>query len=343
MRTDLLAACATLGLQGCAGQVPLSEVPIHGGDPPQQQTVRDALVAFDRAVGEGRLRLPSVRIREWSRVGSVNQRSLRITLDASLFGDDLAFVARHELGHALDFAEALLERPDPLFDDLADELVEADLIESVDDYPTARLRRSEMFAVAVALGPLPTQLAATACPGDDPRGTELGEWMAQRVWGGERVGEAQLGDEARWNGLHYLPDRLAVEPTIDPEVIDVWPIDELPGDGLSDQRAAVSWRTGVPVDPAPEGDTEPRGGPAVTDLWVRTRAGWDGGPAGLTVELPTVPMVERPALRWLHSDGTTWATVEGGCPEGPADWFTADGAVWLAVAGADHVRWARVE
>lgn len=120
-------ALSMVGALGCHERFSLDDVPIVGGTDDQRALVRERLAEFEADAGVGRLTLQAVVFDSLDDpIGSFNRRTDRIELSDQLDPSVLALVLRHELCHALDFTEQLVDRPSPLFDGLADGLFDPD-------------------------------------------------------------------------------------------------------------------------------------------------------------------------------------------------------------------------
>lgn len=327
----------------CAEQVPLPEVPIEGGTPQQRAEARQILDAFEADVGEGRVVLSEVRFGSiYGAAGRFFRGSGRIRLDPELRGGALQRALRHELCHALDFGEGLMERPDRTFDALVRELFVDDVIDT-DGLGGPRYRRSEAFARYCDVGPLAARALSVGCPGDPPEITAAAGYLARRVWGfPEPPGPGLREPHASWTAPAPDPEVFDALGTTDPsrirvlygtpEGLAVHTLDIDGGQRLDGGGAALF----APDEPLPEGlaDLCPLSGDPPSG------AGWSGGPAAARVRLGLYGVGTAPRI--LATDGEGWAPIADGCvPYGPAALFaTPDRELWLAWVDERTVSWA---
>lgn len=173
-------------LGGCVSH-PLDEVPIHGGTPEQQRVVRDAIAEFEGWIGPGRVELGRVTFGGIDRgAGRYWPDARRIRLVEELQGPALRRVVRHELCHAVDHQDDLLNAADPVFDRLVEQ------VRNDDGHPlhdvvgrSRRVDRSELFAQLCENGPAWTHVVANPCPGDPAELAPAAQFIEDEVWAGE--------------------------------------------------------------------------------------------------------------------------------------------------------------
>jgi hypothetical protein len=308
---------ALLLVGACEARVPLSDVPIVGGTAEQREAVRDELAAFDGWVGPDRLQIVEVRFADLDPVvlGQFRPSQDDVKLNRDLAIGEVRWVVRHELCHALDYAEGLVEQPSPLFDHLVTQL-------KGQAGPTDRARRSEVLAEACNVGPFGAEALATQpCPADPPEAEELFGWIARHVWSEYDPADpaAPLGP-ALASGPAPEAGPLSVSPSVEPGLVDVV--------GLP---FAVDLHTGEPSGQVPAAGDAANPPPTTTPLGgvVRLGVGWPSGPGAAVVDY-TLKSQGPAGSRLVWSDGLDWSPV--GCVDASDDWdlFTAEDQVWYA-------------
>ncbi|MEZ4235454.1 MAG: hypothetical protein R3F59_04690 [Myxococcota bacterium] len=218
-----LALCAVVA---CT-RVPLAAVPVEGGTRATRAAAREELAAFDGWAGPGRVALSSVTFRALGDDhvdGMYRRTTAQVVLDEALSADVVRIALRHELCHALDWQEGLLDAPDAAFDAAGDLLFSpfgADLPYDED----RRGRRSEALAQVCEVGPFGAVARATRCDGEPEVGAALAAFAWERVWRGApavpvrppaplEATAACCAVDARWDGFGIWPTaeagRLAV-------------------------------------------------------------------------------------------------------------------------------------
>jgi hypothetical protein len=120
-------------LGGCASR-PLDEVPIHGGTPAQERVIREAIAEFEAWIGPGRIELGRITVGGMSRGdGRYWPDARRIRLAEELEDARLREVTHHELCHAVDHQENLLNDDVPTFDEVLAR-VRRDPVHPLNDY-----------------------------------------------------------------------------------------------------------------------------------------------------------------------------------------------------------------
>lgn len=342
--TWILSAAAL----ACREDGPLPDTPITGGTREQVALAREELRAFDQNVGEGRVRVPVVRFEESVDRGRIRVHSHLVTLDDDLPPEDVRWILRHELCHALDDAEDLVGES-ALFDDLAEGFFADDDPDAVDDaYPTDRRKRGEALATFCSLGALPTHALRTGCRTEPDVLPELADWLMDEVWRAfpERDVAWDRDGAQGWQSTQF-PNSLSVRATGSPEGgirIRVWRLEEsdTPYEtvvvGLHDGKPVDLFGMDVWVEPlAPEA---PAG--LADDLSSESLLGWpDGAGAALgRVDLWHLGP-SQPRLFATDASGE-WASADPGCPLAHQQLFTAEGAVWTAWVDGTTVRWAKL-
>jgi hypothetical protein len=322
----------------CAPLVDLPDVPIVGGTEEMRTAARSELEAFDAWVGEDRLQISEVEFKALNRVAGLFRRGpARVLLDDSLSPMDVHVMLRHELCHALDHAEGLLDDKTPSFDEYGDILAEKNVLYAGDG---ARDRRSEALAHVCETGPLGTVAFATPCTGEPRIGSDLGSWTRSEVWKGfEPPPEGpKLGQPAA--GTSYAPSgewqTFDITSTLEPDRVTLHV-------GYLDSSAAIEVDVNTGefasyADSAASSDDPPDGLPPAS---YELAFGWPDGPGGAVAEFK-LPYLLPKALRLLASDGDGWFFVGDGCiaeDEGRWDVFTADGRVWFATGDGTSVEW----
>lgn len=327
-------------LLACGGPVALTEVEIVGGTPAQRAAAADELAALDAAMGPGRLRIRTITFDDVSGAyAKYVPLSHKIVVDDVLDPDGVRRNLRHELCHALDLGEGLLDDPTVPFDAFGEELYDRVL----DHGTSARRRRSEAMAQVCELGPFGAAALAQACPGDDATGTALAAWVLANAWAEHVPDEpwplaerASASPEIAW-------DELWMEATVEPSRARL-----TVGSPEASWSADVDLATGEVLDGV--ADLAPGLPPPPTsDLPVGAHLGvaqgWDLRLRAAAVELPVTGLATG-APRLLGASVEGWTLVGDGCLDADRGrWalFTADEAVWLAWGDGPAVTWAPLD
>jgi hypothetical protein len=304
---------------------PLRAVPLLGGDPSQREAARDALLAFDEAIGPDRLELYSVR---FERIEGHKARgsytASQIYLQPSLPASSVGYVLRHELCHALDDAESL---------SVGYERELESFMASVEEPDPVR-RRREAFAQICAEGPLLPELLSARCEGLDHGG--LARWLAEEVWH-ERVelplmqgaGEV-MSVEA---GFPVVPLELSAGWSDAGARLKVWgergrsSLTLDPYTGAADADASL-FRYNPAPPASPEADLP------MPDLQIRDVTGSTDTAAA---------MAGRDGIwRLVVWDGTQWALVEDTClpdDRARANLLPMDGRLWAVWGEGETLSW----
>ncbi len=265
---------ATSFAAACAPVRPLGEVPIVGGTDAQQETVREALDEFDRATGPGRVELREVRIRDLDDIGGrYLGGSRRVELNEDVEGWILAMIVRHEVCHALDFTEDLVEHDPELYDALAEGRF--DDPESAELYPTNDDRRGEMFAKLCALGSVGLRTLTTTCRIEDPFVAEAAAVVLDAAYTEPRPDPIPVlgGIQASW-AMKYVIQEPVYSGAAVPGALNVRAFD--PDDDV-EVSLTLDLLTGAEL-PGAE-DVAPPEGPPPPPGFYGTVAGWPDGPA----------------------------------------------------------------
>lgn len=337
---------ALLVTAACRGTGPLPDTPVVGGSERQRELARLELADFDRAVGAGRLEIPEVRFEPRDAAGSTRLHTHAVRLDVDLDDDDVRWVLRHELCHALDFEEDLTTPRIPLLDRFADDLfAEGGFVEPERVENDPRLRRSEALAAACSLGHLVAQAASTPCDDDPPVFADLADWLNERVWTGD------LPPVATWSAVptatfptSIVPDHIDVDPTADGGLL-------LRVRRTADGSTKLLPPTLVDLDtgaPSPSGayeladatEEEPPGLESKMDV---DATGWTDGPAAAWGRSDLWHLGwSAPHLYVYDSPEAGWRAASPGCALPAQALFPADGRVWAAWAEGESVVWAPV-
>lgn len=314
---------------------PLSEAPVLGGSAEQRELARQTMSAFDRDVGVGRVELRSLRFADGAYAGGYSPGTREIRVAADLPVDLVPLVVRHELCHAVDYQEDLLEDRGTPWDDQVRPLFDSGLIVvDASAYPDARTRRSETFATLCGQGAFVAGLAADRCA-DDPDDAEvLAEWLLDVVY---REAEPvppgpPMELVGRWEA-GFAPDRIEVAPTVDPGVVEL-----RAGRGGAEAAVAVELFGGSVV--AGAGPGRPPASvtiaSSVDEAVVRSGA----GPAVVEETLDLVHL--GTAQRLLRPVGDGWERIGDGCVPEVSAVFAADDRAWLAESVGDTIAWGIV-
>lgn len=319
---------------------PLGEVRIEGASPAFEAELRQELRAFELAVGAGRIHLRFVRV-----VDEVHgdedvaggYRNHRILLAAGA----PASVLRHELCHAVHDADGLLDRPDPLWDEVAaglflyDEYARAALR---DHYRTARRQRHEAMASFCGLGPAALDALTDPCPGEPPRAAEVADWLLRRVYRDhEDPGPLERPAAVTMDGWAEPVSSVRPGAGGDTVVVDVL------GETTEWRLADGAW-VGEGGEPGASIDQ-------VEPLWSGSYALSSAGAVdGRQAQRSWMPLYhlgaaeERLFARTAPDDdgcpGGCWRRVDEACAGPSREWmFTIGADVWRAWSDGAMVRW----
>lgn len=329
---------------GCRARLDLPDIPIVGGSPEAREAARLELDAFDGWIGPGRLQLARLIFKDLNGeydghyYRALDQVVVRNGLDPRRVRD----VVRHELCHALDDAEDLLDAPEAVFDQFGERVSEPEP-GLFDPLQSARRRRSEALARTCEIGPLGALTLSKPCPGEPALGAALAAWVFARVWTDfepeppwPAPGPAHVVWEAPEMQIDEPFKGLIASPTAQPAVILV----ELSYPSFN-YKIALDLHTGENVSGAQLEHLPSESAPPA-DLPVgaiyRAIVGWPSGPAGALLGFPISGLDEPWKLRLLVSDGGPWSLADG-CVGESASLFTADGELWYAHGDGQHVQW----
>lgn len=334
---------------GCTPAVELGEAPIRGGTELQQDEVRAELGAFEGWIGRGRLQVEQVRFEPIDALGLGRYARRRIWIDDALDPAEVRGVLRHELCHALDYAEGLSDAF-PLLEVLGDRLAASPDPRTMD----AEGWRREAFAQACAIAPSTSRYLETTCPGDDVVPAVMA-WLGQTVWTETAPpAVAALGPPV----VFTFPALSATDPdgeawtdlfvaeTSDPALVSVtvssaggwstgWLVAWASGRAseASAELVAVPRPESLPLAPPLSGMVVPFG------VSTADRAGPVLGFLRVTVARITVP--DR--LLWLDVDRSAWRLVGDGCaPSQGWSFFFTEASAWTADLDGAGVRWSPV-
>lgn len=339
-RRILLVPAAFVACGGCSSRLALPDVPISGGTSEQRAAAATELAEFDRWVGAGRLQIAGVEFRPLP--DNLNGRYYRawkaVDLDETLEPDQVRLSLRHELCHALDRSDELMDDLS-LFQAFGDSLYDREQ-GHLDSHASRRGRRSEALAVLCESGPLGAAALSTPCPGD-PDVADLFEYVASEVWAAYEPPTPSLGTAvvtAAYVGEPWTS--FDIEPTASPERVDLTTVtgtlevlvqlDLATGDRILGEWADIgSTVVDVPDALPPEGE-------------VHSLVGWSTGPVAGVIDLAVRGQGDF-MERMLWYDGDRWTTVPDECmalDRAQTEFFTADDRVWYAWGDGLTVSWA---
>lgn len=302
----------------------LDQVPIAGATAAQEKTIRGALAFFEREAGPGRLELRRVVVEDVEVVGAAGgfQASRNeIQLDISLEGAVLENVLLHEVCHALDAAEGIVDGEPETFAALGE-----DRIEASDLYPSAEERREEAFAQLCGIGRLGLHLLATCDP--DPLLQAAAVVVTDAVWPEPAPAAIEVGVtvQASWEQRFAAQDPWysgsSAPGALNIQVVDVGTAEPvtLTLDVTTGDELAVAEES-----PAPAPPPLPLG-------YVGRAAGWSDGPAVADGFFPT--MFAVPSWGLVAWNGSEWAPTTPSCGSGQP--FVAGEEIWL---GHPDITW----
>jgi hypothetical protein len=358
-------------LGGCVSH-PLDEVPIHGATAEQERVVREAIAEFEGWIGAGRVELGRVTFGGIDRgAGRYWPDARRIRIEEGLQGSALRRVVHHELCHAVDHQDDLLDAADPVFDRLVDQ-VRGDDRHPLHDVVgrSRRVDRSELFAQLCENGPAWNHVVANSCPGDPAELAPAASWIVDEVWTGEVDLSFGLGPTPRGLGSFesaWEVDQLEFLGGRDEAAVLVTAYSPRDPDGVGSMMSR-NWRDLVTGELVPY---------EVSGRWLTTLdAARSSLPAELPVGLPSPQSLDAdvsdpvdsvvqgglalvvtrrvPLYDWSTGtplsprvwawDGEGWSLVDA-CPSRLSSVFAAPDGLYLGDADAPsgHVSWSVVE
>lgn len=318
-----------LGVAACAPCPPLAEVPVRGGTEAQRALAEETLAEMADA-----LALPvcvdRVRFGGWApfvhKYGSYSTVTHRVSVEPAANEDEVPIVVRHEVCHAVDTQNDVVDGRKDVF-------VLADPETGEDLYRPGR----EPFAVLCAYGAAALAPLWDAECVDDPdlRGAQI---VRHEVYGFEDPPAVTLGAEV---GFAYGDAILA------DDVVEGLDFLRTTGDnlylGISAARGSrwvYTWRTVDPrtgarvADEDPVDELEPR-----LDPWWQTEDA-DGVEDVWAVDASLL-LPQGAARRWMVFDGAQWRPTDRPCARDLVP-FAVRGQVWAGWIDeeAGELRWA---
>ncbi|MEQ1565815.1 MAG: hypothetical protein ABMA64_09275 [Myxococcota bacterium] len=324
----------------CA-RVPLPEVQIFGGSDEVRAAIREELVAFDRWVGPGRLEVASVAVEPLGAFNGLYQPGTgRVHVASALGPLDVRPVVRHELCHALDYHEDLVEHPVEPFTTWQHTVAEE---EGLSD----RAARSEVLAEGCEWGPEAAAALAEGCPGEPAESTELFAFLRDEVWAAfepvTAAGTLAPTAEPGLPSVELAPpepwEAFVLAPTPSPHAVT---LSRLEAAGWVASSHDVWTGEALPaLVPAPDRPLELRG---PDGAWVEggvTRV--DGsGAAFVDYDHPLFGL----SSRVFTADEHGWSPLSGVCPPAePAmrELVVAADHLWLAEGDGETIRWGPLD
>jgi hypothetical protein len=313
----LVTALWLLSMMGCRYQT-LDEVDIHGATAAQEAALRAELLAFDEAVGPGRVRISGVWVEDLpeGRAGLFRRGTRRLSLDerTGLRRDTLV----HELCHALDADEDLWR--DPLVAELAEGLFD-------EDYPWAptdpvatrskRARQREAFAAFCETSAVAAHALARPCDDDPDDAARVGRFYRDEVFVGlHTTGFHPLREVVTDGGIAM------VWPTENPDVVvvlrgtEVEYVELTTGALVAEESPLLQLDTLLP----PPG--------LVGSFDLDRVAGSPEGPFAARMSF-WLHHLGHSAPRWVGLGAEGWSTESGACDLVGEQAFAAGGGVWL--------------
>lgn len=337
-----LRILAPLLTSACVELVPLDRVPVTGGSAEQRAEVELELEAFDSWVGRGRLTLSEVRFVELPPeiAGQYRHGTQRVHLSLQQPVSELRGTLRHELCHALDHEEGLMDSPDRWFDEQSDALYDWFAMEATtpdEGFPgSASKRRGEVFASFCGQGPFAARLILGGCP-EDPASVEVMECLVDAVW-------TEAPELERVEGLPVPAVEAAValdgrnfgvDPTRTDGVVHV-----TAGAGDNKGQYSILLHTGelVPEWAGPLGSDFAPPPPPGLDTFVGSNVSFAGSAAAVVTA--DLLHLGRSRPRWLvQPEPEAWREVEDCPPDRRATVFVAEDRLWAAWAEDDAPAW----
>lgn len=347
MRSPLLlsllaAACTTSSL---------NEVRIIGGTDELRAQLRDELVRFESWVGEDRIRLSAVEITELpDTYGQYRPVGRRIVISDAIPSEELRRVTmRHELCHAIDRQNDLLDERQPVFDELMASLTRPEAYDPERFVPSTHgydQPEHELFADLCERGPQYPKLLQ-ACSELPPALSAASEVLVRQVFTGQVSAASSLGDVVTWTAP-FVPERLFAVASGSGILLTVGRQLDTAGQQLHQVGLSIEDATPQPVQVLPEAyagyDVAPE---PPLPRWAESRSAETGftaddGSALDWVEV-TAPGFEETWSRFLvlHDVDAAWTAVEA-CPRSVAGVFRTDAQFFAVWADRQNVRWAPV-
>jgi hypothetical protein len=320
-----LGLLGLVGLAGCERHCELPEVPVRGGSDEQQEIVALTLQQMQDALVQP-VCVDHVRIGRvwWHRraEGVYNTVTRGIRLDREVDDETLVVNLRHELCHAVEVQNELIEGNEELFS-----------FPEWDDPPYGKRRLSqEAFAFTCQVGPGPLSVLWRDCPQDpDLEGTRL---VQREVYGlasepepprvrFERLGSAGLVGAHDLGEVYELDGDLVVELYVEDEHRSV---------------AINPWTGAVREGPAGDGVAELEPPPLP--------AGWELGSGGMIDEQTGLLVAAFEAwtgevwraLSWTEQG---WADAQGPCPHSETRLLRYGDELWSAQLDGATLSWGR--
>ncbi|MEQ1571467.1 MAG: hypothetical protein ABMA64_37920 [Myxococcota bacterium] len=336
-------------LAGCK-QYPLSDVPISGGTASQRALVRAIVDEFEAATGGGRVTLSAVHLNYLPNglAGDYERATHRVRVSSGLSDRDLQYTTRHELCHALDFADELAAEPGTIWDDISDKLFGNGVPGVTDTYASknARSRRSEALAMFCEQGPLYAQLIADPCADDPDGAADIADGLLDQVWWGPEpvpVTNSKSSDAVVWD--RAVADVIPYpSPAMEPGFVVL----DVDSENLVD-CPTVDLYTGVTVDefygrvfsPDYSGWASFTEGPWAWKAEASESTGLDGGPDALLGRVYLWHLEWSAYRRFWSPDGQEWMLA--GCAREGENIFYADDTLWTFWVEGDQAMWTPLE
>lgn len=331
MRWVLLAAA------GCDRTYPLPIVPIRGGTAEVRAELRAELIEYDAQVGPGRVELRRIDVVEHTQYGTLGHYSAADrTIEMVPVAPTLTL--RHELCHAIDFAERRIDDDIELYDELSRALVDHGAV-PVELYTTQRAQQDEAFAQSCERGGLALWLLAEhPCEHDGDLVVDVARHLTDAVYVGFEPPDLLDLDGLPWVTPEAWTTTGEVDPTEDGQHVVVHELGESAGIrfDLDGQRLGVTgdatWATG------------PQIGPILRGIELEDRAGRRIGEPALaqgSASFDTFPTDSR-VFVFDPADPEEWRPLDVCRPSGAEQVLVADGALWHWWNDPPLLRWVRL-
>ena len=338
-----LAVC--LLFFACQQKVPLSEVPIRGGTEEQRALLEAELAAYEDAIGPDRVALRYVELVDEvlgdDFVEGVYRGKKVILLDKD--SDSLTRILRHELCHAVDHADHLTRRPDPLLDELSAAVFSQSATLALVwrlSYKTAREQRGEAMSILCELGPLALSALTDPCPEDSLLAREAADWLMREVYREYVPLEPLSLAEAPVVTLEGWDDGASsiVSASTEPGVV----IARSDSD-FDDWQVAADIETGELLDTTALPVEDIAEAPILRGVYLADVVGFPEGPAAaIGAVLPSPLEGDDERLFVYDREGGDWRMTDDGCGYDHGDLFTADGEVFRSRRDAGLLRWQKL-
>ncbi len=363
----ILVAALMLLISACAPRYDVEEVPILGGTVEQRAAVTEALGDFERWIGSGRIQLSKVVLDGPALDKKEAQGFYGTQFDSILLDDELPLrrlkmMLRHELCHAVEHQEHLLNKPVAAFDDAAAAILQDrshPLHSKLMDARTDGILRKEMFSYVCQRAPVGTALHAHPCPSESSDYIKMAKWIASNIW----TGDPDVSTEATFRispsiiewAAPASVDRIGFFGSETDAVLILLP--KVVGEASEMNVVSALDGTELPPEtwiPDPEPiilgyEGRPPVGASVLNDYYGALTGIDDvlavSDGDTTIRVVTNVLGSHGAFgsRVIAGSGDRWSVVDGACPSDVHSVFLANNKLYVGWAEGADVLWAQAE